>query len=47
VNPALEAGFGAVFVPNDNTWALEHDELRAGAERLLTLDRLSPLVEHF
>ena len=47
VNPALEAGFGAVFVPNDNTWALEHDELRAGAERLLTLDRLSLLLEHF
>ncbi|NHC46527.1 HAD family hydrolase [Motilibacter aurantiacus] len=27
VNPALAAGFGAVFVPNASTWALEHADL--------------------
>ena len=47
VNPALGAGFGAVFIPNENTWALEHAELHAGAERLLTLERFGQLVEHF
>src|SRR5215467_7579924 len=29
INPALEAGLHAVFVPHDNTWMLERDELRA------------------
>ena len=28
INPALEAGLHAVFVPHDNTWMLERDELR-------------------
>jgi putative hydrolase of the HAD superfamily len=28
INPALEAGLHAVFVPHDNTWMLERDELK-------------------
>jgi len=28
INPALEAGLHAVFVPHRNTWMLERDELR-------------------
>src|SRR3974377_162542 len=28
INPALEAGLHAVFVPHLNTWMLERDELR-------------------
>ena len=28
INPALEAGLHAVFVPHHNTWMLERDELR-------------------
>jgi len=31
INPALEAGLHAVFVPHDNTWMLERDELRSHA----------------
>ena len=47
VNPALAVGLGAVFIPNDNTWALEHDELTTGAIRLLQLDRFVQLTDHF
>jgi len=50
VNPALEAGLHAVFVPHDMTWVLEHEELgsptRAG-QRLLKLDRFADLSSHF
>src|SRR5207245_4078718 len=27
INPALGAGINAVFVPHDDTWVLEHEEL--------------------
>ena len=47
VNPALAVGFGAVFIPNANTWALEHAELDEAADRLLQLDRFAQLTEHF
>ncbi len=47
VNPALAVGMGAVFIPNDHTWALEHAELDPSAPRLLQLDRFSQLTDHF
>ncbi len=47
VNPALAVGMGAVFIPNDNTWALEHAELDPAAPRLLQLDRFAQLAVHF
>jgi putative hydrolase of the HAD superfamily len=47
VNPALAVGMGAVFIPNDNTWALEHAELDLSAPRLLRLDRFGELTAHF
>lgn len=50
VNPALEAGLHAVFVPHDMTWVLEHEEIgtpsRAG-QKLLKLERFSELQRHF
>ncbi|HWC17138.1 MAG TPA: HAD family hydrolase [Terriglobales bacterium] len=50
VNPALEAGLHAVFVPHDMTWVLEHEEIgapmRAG-QKLLKLERFSELRQHF
>jgi putative hydrolase of the HAD superfamily len=49
INPALAAGFNAVFVPHGNTWILEHDEL-APAEppsRLLVVESFGQLREHF
>jgi putative hydrolase of the HAD superfamily len=47
VNPALAVGLGAVFIPNDNTWALEHAELDPSAPRLLQLERFGQLTVHF
>ncbi|HLJ22505.1 MAG TPA: HAD family hydrolase [Candidatus Acidoferrales bacterium] len=47
INPALEAGLNAVFIPHPNTWALEHEEVRSGAGRLLILTNFRALREHF
>jgi putative hydrolase of the HAD superfamily len=48
INPALEAGLGAVLVPHARTWVLEHQELRppAGA-RFLQVERFADLKQHF
>ncbi len=34
INPALEAGLSAVFIPHAHTWRLEHEELLDGGGRL-------------
>jgi len=47
IRPALAAGLGAVFIPNANTWALEHDEVDETAERLLQIERFTDLLSHF
>ena len=47
VNPALEAGLNAVFVPHAFTWVLEKEDIRHGAGRLLRLDRFRDLRDHF
>ncbi|MCI0354165.1 MAG: HAD family hydrolase [Acidobacteria bacterium] len=50
INPALAAGLNAVFVPHDQTWVLEHEEVTvpAGAEaRLLVLETFAQLRQHF
>ena len=47
INPALEVGISAVFVPHAHTWRLEHEEVREGAGRLLTLGRFAELKEYF
>jgi putative hydrolase of the HAD superfamily len=46
INPALEAGIGAVYVPHARTWHLEHEEIREG-DRLLVLDRFEELTRFF
>ena len=49
INPALEAGLNAVFIPHSQTWVLEHEEL-AGAGRsrkLLVLQKFGHLTDHF
>jgi len=48
INPALEAGLGAVLVPHARTWVLEHQDLRtpAGA-RFLEVERFADLPKHF
>jgi putative hydrolase of the HAD superfamily len=50
VNPALEAGLNAVFVPHDMTWVLEHEEIASpqkNGQRLLRLAKFAELREHF
>ena len=49
INPALEAGLHAVFVPHDNTWMLERDELRSHATdgRLLQVEGFGQLRDCF
>ena len=49
INPALAAGINAIFVPHDDTWVLEHEEL-APAEpprRLIVLRTFAELAAHF
>ncbi len=47
INPALEAGLRAVFVPHERTWTLEREEIRDGGDRLVVVKRFSELVELF
>jgi putative hydrolase of the HAD superfamily len=47
VNPAIEAGLNAVFVPHAHTWVLEKQEIRHGATRLLVLEQFADLRQHF
>ncbi len=47
INPAMEAGLGAVFIPHARTWSLEHEEIRNGEGRLLILESFPDLLEHF
>ncbi len=49
INPALGAGINAVFVPHDDTWVLEHEELAEPEppSKLLVVNRFSELTGHF
>jgi putative hydrolase of the HAD superfamily len=47
INPALELGIGAVFVPHSLTWTLEREEIRQNGGRLIVVERFADLREHF
>ena len=49
INPALRAGINAVFIPHDDTWILEHEELDQpeSSRQLLVLKTFSELQSHF
>lgn len=49
INPALEAGLHAVFIPHHNTWMLERDDLRnhAAGGRLLQVESFRCLRDCF
>lgn len=49
INPAIAAGINAIFVPHDNTWILEHEEVcsATNGSTLLQLERFSDLRKHF
>lgn len=45
--PARAAGWRAVYIPNANTWVLEHDELDPADEGVLHLSTFPELLRHF
>jgi putative hydrolase of the HAD superfamily len=47
INPAMEAGLNAVFIPHAHTWVLENQEIRPGAGQLLTVETFPELRKHF
>jgi putative hydrolase of the HAD superfamily len=47
INPALQAGLNAVFIPHSATWELEKTELESGTGRLLILSAFRELRAHF
>lgn len=49
INPAIGAGLNAIFVPHDNTWILEHEEVcgDTGSCTLLQLESFGQLKNHF
>jgi putative hydrolase of the HAD superfamily len=47
INPALDVGLKAVFIPHAHTWVLERQQIRNGHGRLLVLDRFADLRRHF
>jgi putative hydrolase of the HAD superfamily len=49
INPALAVGINAVFVPHDDTWILEHEELAPARPpcKLLVLNSFAELAKHF
>jgi putative hydrolase of the HAD superfamily len=46
INPALEAGMGAIYVPHPNTWTLEQEAI-AHPERVIVLKRFAELSALF
>ena len=47
INPALELGLNAVYIPHDRTWSLERQPIRPGPGRLLILEKFSELRQYF
>jgi putative hydrolase of the HAD superfamily len=47
IAPARAAGLRAVYIPNVNTWALEHTELDPADDGILRLDTIRELLHHF
>ncbi len=47
INPALQAGLNAVFIPHPATWELEQSEVQSGTGKLLILSNFRELRQHF
>jgi putative hydrolase of the HAD superfamily len=47
INPALECGLNAVFIPHSATWELEHAALQTGTGTLMVLSSFRDLRQHF
>jgi putative hydrolase of the HAD superfamily len=47
INPALQAGLNAAFVPHAPTWNRENSELHSGTGKLLIVSSFRGLRDHF
>jgi putative hydrolase of the HAD superfamily len=47
INPALQAGLNAVFIPHPDTWEQEKTEVESGGGKLLILSAFRQLRAHF
>jgi putative hydrolase of the HAD superfamily len=47
INPALRAGWNAVFVPHSRTWTLERQEIEPGVGELIVVERFADLRDRF
>ncbi len=47
INPALEAGLNAVFIPHPHTWRLERQDIRPGKGKLIVVKQFADLKQHF
>jgi putative hydrolase of the HAD superfamily len=47
INPAMEAGWNAVYIPHDRTWELEKQQILPGNGRLMVLERFADLRKEF
>jgi putative hydrolase of the HAD superfamily len=46
INPALEVGLNAVFIPHPHTWRLEHEQVQQ-SPKLILIERFSQLQDYF
>jgi putative hydrolase of the HAD superfamily len=47
INPAMQAGLNAVYIPHVNTWQLEHETVMAGSGKLVIVPTFRELRNHF
>src|SRR5699024_11680480 len=45
--PARRAGLGAVYIPDEHPWSLEHAEVDTDDEKVLRLQSFAELIRHF
>jgi len=47
INPALDAGWNAVYIPHARTWSLEQQEIRQAVTRLILVENFGDLTRYF
>src|SRR6266478_3389253 len=47
INPAMQIGLNAVYIPHQHTWTLEHEPVVAGSGKLVILPAFRELRGHF
>ncbi len=47
INPALQSGLNAVYIPHHATWELEHCDVQSGTGKLVIIPKFRDLRDHF